>query len=136
MVHVRYSVSTCAAVGATIEGLSKWRRYVRDLARTMRNARIRSANSRLCAHLGKAEIDELQIAILIQEQVFRLQVAVDDVQRMHVRKDRHHLCRIEARVRVEETPLCRKGKARSVRVRMHTAFRGLRHLIRSVRGSP
>mmetsp|Transcript_38597 Transcript_38597/g.90238 ORF Transcript_38597/g.90238 Transcript_38597/m.90238 type:complete len:465 (-) Transcript_38597:1410-2804(-) len=55
--------------------------------------------------LGEAEIDHLEVALLVDEQVLGLEVAVDDFEAVHVREDRHDLRRVEARVLVGQRRL-------------------------------
>lgn len=50
--------------------------------------------------LGEAEIDELDVAVRVQEEVFRFQIAVDDPAAVKVLEGFHHTGGVEARRRV------------------------------------
>mmetsp|Transcript_5503 Transcript_5503/g.14522 ORF Transcript_5503/g.14522 Transcript_5503/m.14522 type:complete len:395 (-) Transcript_5503:899-2083(-) len=66
------------------------------------------AAERPCAvwhHLGKSEVDDLYVAERVEEQVLRLEVAVDDLLVVHVRKGGLHASRVEARLRLLEAVL-------------------------------
>lgn len=49
----------------------------------------------LCYNLSKTEIDHLEISILTDHNVLRLQVAIADILRVQVLKDGDYLCTIE-----------------------------------------
>ena len=56
-------------------------------------------------HLGEAKVDELEVAVGVEQQILRLEVAVDDVERVQVRDDRRHLRDVEDDLRLVERRL-------------------------------
>ena len=54
------------------------------------------------AVLGEAEVRQLEVAFGVDEDVFRLQVTVDNVQRVQVLKHECHLSRVEPVTRMAD----------------------------------
>ena len=66
---------------------------------------LRRATQRVCARLavlGEAEIGQSEVALLVNKDILRLQITVDDVQRMQVLEHECDLSCIEPKVDIEK----------------------------------
>uniref|UniRef100_A0A182TKX5 Uncharacterized protein n=1 Tax=Anopheles melas TaxID=34690 RepID=A0A182TKX5_9DIPT len=86
-----------------------------DLGREILGRAAQRPGSALDA-LGEAEIGHLQVALRVDQQVFRLQIAIDQVEIVQILERQHNLGGVEARVRLREA-------AHLSQVREHLAAR-------------
>ena len=57
---------------------------------------------------GKAQIRYPHVAVLVQENIRRLQISVNDVPAVHVLQSQYHLCRVELHLPFVEHPVLAK----------------------------
>lgn len=77
----------------------------------------------MCTHqqlFGKSKVDQLDVAVDVEQQVLRLEVSVDDVPAVQVAERLDHAGRVEAGCRVVEvTPVSQDGPQLAAQTRLH-----------------